>query len=233
MYDRGDFLPPVGEAGQGSRERRSSVIRLFRGAILLLAAASVIGAAACSGSDHAAAPATSGAGFQPAANDEFAQAARGICPEEWKEQYEAWSRRVGMTVYCPTWMPGPLEGEISRDYAVRVPARNGWQLGWAWLEFGDLVHVVFEGYRAKDFPPTCEGKPCFAGRAGTSRVGRFRVVWYLKNRASHTGHVAAIVPQGKDVYVYSMHVAPPSGTVAKTEANLKHVIRDLVPVTAG
>ena len=77
-----------------------------------------------------------------------------------------------MTVYCPGWLPSPIDGVIHGQWnTARVPDKQ-WQLGYAWLEQGELVHVVFEGYPPGTFPPRCEGRPCFAGREpATEDVG--------------------------------------------------------------
>jgi len=101
----------------------------------------------------------------------------------------------------------------------------------AWLENGQLVHVVFEGYPPGTFPPMCEGQPCFGGREpNTEQVAGRTVTWYDHNLASHTGHIAAIFHSLGNVYVISIHVATPVSTVADAKSDLRHIIRSLAPV---
>ena len=159
------------------------------------------------------------------------QAVAKTCPKAWAASWQTWADRVGMTIYCPGWLPSPIDGVIHGQWnTARVPDRQ-WQLGYAWLEQGELVHVVFEGYPPGTFPPTCEGQPCFAGREpATEQVGGQTVTWYDHNLASHTGHIAAIFHSGGNVYVISIHVASPVSTPAKAKSDLRHIIRSLVPM---
>jgi hypothetical protein len=153
------------------------------------------------------------------------------CPKAWAASWQTWADRVGMTIYCPGWLPSPIDGVIHGEWnTARVPDRQ-WQLGYAWLEQGQLVHVVFEGYPPGTFPPTCEGRPCFGGReATTEEVAGRTVTWYDHNLASHTGHIAAIFHSLGNVYVISIHVATPVSTAADAKADLRHIIRSLAPV---
>jgi hypothetical protein len=139
-----------------------------------------------------------------------------------------------MTIYCPGWLPSPIDGVIHGQWnTARVPDKQ-WQLGYAWLEQGELVHVVFEGYPPGTFPPSCEGTPCFGGREPrVEPVGGRGVTWYDHNLASHTGHIAAIFHAGGNVYVISIHVASPVSTPAVAKSDLRHIIRSLAPVRPG
>jgi hypothetical protein len=152
------------------------------------------------------------------------------CPAAWAAGWQRWANRVDARVYCPTFLPNPLTGQIGGQWnTAREPGRS-WQLGYAWLEHDDLVHVIFEGYPATAFPPSCEGIPCFAGKRGTETIAGHRVTWYDRNQASHTGHVAAVFRDGPDVYVVSMHVSRPYGTVRKTTQLVRQMVAGLVPV---
>ncbi|HYX86269.1 MAG TPA: hypothetical protein VE777_14965 [Gaiellales bacterium] len=136
-----------------------------------------------------------------------------------------------MTVYCPGWLPSPIDGVIHGQWNTARVAQRQWQLGYAWLEQGQLVHVVFEGYPPGTFPPECEGRPCFAGREpGTEAVAGHTVTWYDHNLASHTGHIAAVFRAGPDTYVTSIHVASPISTKAIAKADLQHIIRSMSPL---
>jgi hypothetical protein len=185
---------------------------------MLLLAVAAVGAAACGSSGGAE-------GSKPRPN---------TCPKTWSASWHTWADRVGMTIYCPGWLPSPIDGVIHGQWnTARVPDRQ-WQLGYAWLEQGELVHVVFEGYPPGTFPPTCEGEPCFAGREpGTERVGGQTVTWYDHDLASHTGHVAAVFRALGNVYVISIHVASPVSTPQAAKSDLRHIIRSLAPVKPG
>jgi hypothetical protein len=158
-----------------------------------------------------------------------AAAAHG-CPPSWRPGWQKWANKVQMPVYCPGWMPtvtGQIKSQWNTAYA---PGHDNWQLGFAWLEFDNLVHIIFEGYAPKAFPPNCEGSPCFAGYIGSQQVGRFHVRWYDHNLASHTGHIAAIFRANGYIYVVSMHIAPPSTTLTRTKADVVHILKTLTKI---
>jgi hypothetical protein len=183
---------------------------------MLLLALVVVGAAACGSSKEAS-------GSKPKPN---------ACPRAWAASWQMWTNRVGMKLYCPGWLPSPIDGVIHGQWnTARVPDRQ-WQLGYAWLENGELVHVVFEGYPPGTFPPTCEGEPCFSGaETKTEHIAGHDVTWYDRNLASHTGHVAAIFRSFGNVYVISIHVASPVTTTDVAKADLRHIIRSLALLT--
>ena len=157
-----------------------------------------------------------------------------VCPKAWAASWQTWADRVGMTIYCPGWLPSPIDGVIHGQWnTARVPDKQ-WQLGYAWLEQGELVHVVFEGYPPGTFPPDCEGTPCFGGREPqTEQLAGRTVTWYDHNLASHTGHIAAIFHANGNIYVISIHVASPVSTAADAKTDLRHIIRSLAPVRPG
>lgn len=179
----------------------------------------VIGASACGGGGSA----TSSGGASTTG-------AAPACPAAWKAGWQAWANRVDERVYCPSFLPNPLTGEIHGQWNTALAPGKRWQVGYAWLEHDDLVHVVFEGYPAAGWPPSCEGVPCFAGKTGTEDVGGHRVTWYDHNQASHTGHVAAVFRDGRIVYVVSMHVSRPYGTKQKTQSLVRQMVAGLVPL---
>jgi hypothetical protein len=147
------------------------------------------------------------------------------CAKAWKTGWQTWSDKVGMPVWCPGWMPSPIDAIIHGQWNTARIEQHQWQLGYAWLEEGQLVHVVFEGYPEGTFPPRCEGVPCFGGEeAGSERVGGHVVHWYDHNHASHSGHIAGIFRSGTDTYVVSIHVASPVATKAIAKRDLRHII---------
>ena len=109
----------------------------------------------------------------------------------WADGWQDWTDRIGAIVYCPSFFPGPLTAEIDGQWNTAKAPGKEWQLGFAWLEHDQLVHIVFEGYPAGRWPPSCPGQPCFADVAGHERIGGFDVTWYDHNSASHWHHLAA------------------------------------------
>jgi hypothetical protein len=136
-----------------------------------------------------------------------------------------------MTIYCPTFLPTPITGEIGGQWNTAQQPGRAWQLGYAWLEHDELVHVVFEGYPGRAWPVDCEGVPCFAHIVGRQRIGPFQVTWYDHNQASHTGHIAAVFRANGNVYVVSMHIAAPAAPESKTKALVARMVAGLVPIT--
>src|SRR6185312_6625680 len=139
-------------------------------------------AASCSDGNSAAGTAGSAASSAP------------TCPKEWAADWQAWADKVGMTVWCPTYLPSPIDGRIgpANEYnTARSPGRH-WQLGYVWRDedFSGLVHIVFEGMPDKLWPPRCGGMLCFAGPSGRSVVAGHDVRWYIHNMGSSSGHIA-------------------------------------------
>ena len=160
-------------------------------------------------------------------------AAAASCPKQWAADWQDWADKVGMTVWCPTWLPSPIDGRIGpqNEYnTARSPGRH-WQLGYVWRDedFSGLVHVVFEGMPESMWPPRCAGMMCFAGPAGSSTVAGHKVRWYDHNMGSSSGHVAAVFHDDGNAYIVSMHVF---GTVDKqqTQEMVRKIVAGLVAV---
>jgi hypothetical protein len=153
-------------------------------------------------------------------------AVAGGCSKTWAAGWQTWANRVGMTIWCPGWMPGPIDAIIHGQWNTARVAQHQWQLGYAWLEVGQLVHVIFEGYPPGTFPPRCEGNvPCFGGEEPKPETIAGHVVhWYDRNHASHSGHIAAVFTSHGNTYVVSIHVASPVSTKAIAKRDLRHII---------
>ena len=148
------------------------------------------------------------------------------CSKVWAAGWQTWANRVGMPIWCPGWVPDPIDAIIHGQWNTARVAQHQWQLGYAWLEIGQLVHVIFEGYPPGTFPPTCEGNiPCFGGEEPKSETIAGHVVhWYDHNHASHSGHIAAVFTWHGDTYVVSIHVASPVSTKVIAKRDLRHII---------
>ena len=78
-------------------------------------------------------------------------------PSAWAASWQTWADRVGMTIYCPGWLPSPIDGVIHGQWnTARVPDRQ-WQLGYAWLESGRARPHRLRGLSAGDVPADLRG----------------------------------------------------------------------------
>jgi hypothetical protein len=195
------------------------------GAVIAVVAAMLL-AAGCSGSEsedsQAATPAK-----QPA------------CPAKWRAGWQQLANRVGVPVYCPTWMPSPLDAEIggqwNSDGAAVDPDRS-YLVGFLWHEAGSGdVHVNFRAYPGKTAIPRCidtqtsGGKtrrrsiPCFSDARDTRMVRGRKVTVYTVNRDADQWHVLYAWKRRGTLYTVSEHVAPPL-TFTKVVRNLDRLV---------
>src|SRR2546425_7916934 len=96
------------------------------------------------------------------------------CPAAWKSGWQALANRIQAPVYCPTWMPNPLDAKISGQYVDIDSVNKDRSYLISFLEHGDLgsgdVHVNFRGYPGRTTIPTCttvipNGKKTIRGKA--------------------------------------------------------------------
>src|ERR1051326_4057097 len=103
-------------------------------------------------------------------------APKASCPAAWAKGWQALADKVGAPVYCPTWMPNPLDAHIGGQYQDIYSVGKDRSYLVSFLEHGDLgsgdVHVNFRGYPERLTIPTCPGQvkdakvPCFADPVG-------------------------------------------------------------------
>ena len=99
------------------------------------------------------------------------------CPPAWAHGWQSLADKVGSPVYCPTWMPNPLDAKIGGQYQDIYSIGKDHSYLVSFLEHGDLgsgdVHVNFRGYPGRTTIPTLPGAgghdtvPCFATPPGT------------------------------------------------------------------
>lgn len=202
-----------------------------------LGAAIVIGVAlvgsACSGDDSKPA---SAAPAKPAS-----------CPHAWKPGWQRLADRVDATVYCPTWMPSPLDGQIGGqwDNGVSVDPDRSYLVSFLWHEPpAQDVHVNFRGYPGRTKIPMCEdtevvgGKtrkrklPCFSDSQGQRRIGPHNVTVYTVNQGIDQWHVLYAWRAKGSLYTASEHVAKPL-TYRQVTRNLDRLVRGLDQVSPG
>ena len=159
------------------------------------------------------------------------------CPAAWKPGWQQLANDVGTRVYCPSWMPSPIDAEIggqwNSDGAI-VDKDKSYLAGFLWHEAGSGdVHVNFRGYPDRTAVPRCrEGKrsiPCFSDRRGTRKVGDKTVTVYTVSRDADQWHVTYLWREDGTLYTVSEHVAPPL-TFQRVLENLDRIVGGLEAV---
>ena len=167
------------------------------------------------------------------------------CPAGWRAGWQALADEIKAPVYCPSWMPDPLDGKIGGAWANgRFANESGaYLVSFAWFEPSAAgvqeVHVNFRGYPGRAAIPTCEdtltvnGKtvhpksPCFSDPGPGKRFGSTKVAVYTANQGVDTWHVLYAWHHRGSLYTVSEHVAPPY-TYKQVVANLDRITRGLV-----
>jgi hypothetical protein len=154
----------------------------------------------------------------------------------------SWQRladRIDAAVYCPTWLPDPLDGVIgSRGNNIDSVSKDRSYLeSWVWQETGagaagGELHVNLRGYPGRTAVPRCRDAdtearvPCFADPHGTKRFGPIVATLYSSNRDADQWHVAYGWRSGGSFYTVSEHVAPPL-SYAKVVRYLNRIMSSL------
>jgi hypothetical protein len=180
------------------------------------------------------AAALAGCSFRNEAKETAAAPAPRGCPADWKPGWQRLANRVDIPVYCPSWMPSPLDASIGGQWNSAGPVVNtdrSYLVGFLWHEAssGD-VHVNFRGYPGRAAIPRCrDGKrsiPCFSDPRGTRRVGDKQVTVYTVSRDADQWHVTYVWRRAGTLYTVSEHVAPPL-TFRRVVANLDRLVGGL------
>src|SRR5438128_12692550 len=80
------------------------------------------------------------------------------CPAAWRGGWQALANRIQAPVYCPTWMPDPLDARIGGRYGngESVSRDRSYLISFIWREPGSgEVHVNLRGYPGRTRIPTC------------------------------------------------------------------------------
>lgn len=196
---------------------------------LLLIAAFSLAAAGCGGASKEAAPAPPA----PAAT----------CPAEWKAGWQKLADRIDAPVYCPSWMPDPLTGDIAGPWnnIDSVDPDRSYLIGFVWQERGQEIHVNFRGYPGVTSIPTCRsvelvgGKkveetiPCFADKQRDGTIAGRDYEMYTVNQDADQWHVLYAWRHDGSLYTLSQHIAPPL-TYPMIIRTLNRMMRSLVLV---
>lgn len=168
-----------------------------------------------------------------------AEAASTSCPTAWRVGWQKLANRIHAPVYCPTWMPDPLDARIGGGYANGefVDPDRSYLVSFVWMEPGSgEVHVNFRGYPGKTKIPTCSDLttdkpvPCFSDPSGVVRRGDIAARVYTANQGADQWHILYAWRRAGSLYALSEHVAPPY-TYDQVAANLKRMLAGLVLVS--
>lgn len=168
-----------------------------------------------------------------------AEAAAPACPAAWRTGWQKLAHRIKAPVYCPTWMPHPLDARIGGDYAngESVSRDRSYLVSFIWFEPGTgEVHVNFRGYPGNTKIPTCSDLttdkpvPCFSDPKGRVRAGEITARVYTANQGADQWHVLYAWRRSGSLYALSEHVAAPY-TYAQVVRNLKRMLTGLVVVS--
>jgi hypothetical protein len=173
-------------------------------------------------------------------------APKASCPTAWAKGWQALANKVGAPVYCPTWMPNPLDAHIGGQYEDIYSIGSDRSYLVSFLAHGDLgsgdVHVNLRGYPGRTTIPTCQtivlvgkktlrGKtPCFADASGKVRENGIVATVYTVNQDADQWHILLAWRHKGSLYTVSEHVINPYDSASRVLANMKHVLRTLVLV---
>lgn len=142
-----------------------------------------------------------------------------------------WQRlanQIHAPVYCPGWMPDPLDGVIGGQWnnIHSVSSDGSYLIGFIWFERGSgELHVNLRGYPGRASIPRCPGDvrgskvPCFADPHGHVRANGIDATVYTVNQGADQWHVLLGWHRGRSLYTLSQHVAAP--------LTYRHVVVDL------
>ena len=171
---------------------------------------------------------------------------QGGCPAAWRSGWQALANKIQAPVYCPTWMPNPLNAKIGGDYIDINSVSKDRSYLISFLEHGDAgsgdVHVNFRGYPGSTAIPRCKtvipngtktirGKTaCFSGEAGVEAAPGIRATVYRVNQDADQWHILLAWKHKGSLYTVSEHVIKPFDNSTIVLKNLSRLLRSLVLV---
>jgi hypothetical protein len=195
---------------------------------VLAVAAFGIALAGCSGDDTRSG---SGAGDAAAESRSGQLTAAPKCPPSSREGWQKLADRIGAAVYCPSWLPAPLTGEIGGEWnsTRSIKSDRSYLIGFIWFERGSgEVHVNLRGYPGRSATPDCNGQPCFSDLRAEKQVGGLHLQMFTVNRGADTWHVLYSWKLNGSLYAVSQHVVPALGlTVDSVTRNLDRIVKGL------
>ena len=180
-----------------------------------------------------------------------AAAAKGApsCPTAWRAGWQKLADRIQAPVYCPSWLPGPLTGEIGGRWnnIHSVDRDRSYLEGFVWQETGPAaitgeIHVNLRGYPGRTRIPTCIDTrtvskdkvvrtkvPCFSDARLTRTIAGRKVTLYTVNQDADQWHILYAWRADGSLYTLSQHLAPPL-TYRKVLGSLDRMMTRLVLV---
>jgi hypothetical protein len=168
------------------------------------------------------------------------------CPAKWNAGWQKLANKINAPVYCPTWMPNPLDAKIGGQYEDIYSIGKDRSYLVSFLEHGDEgsgdVHVNFRGYPGRTKVPTCsttipQGKktirgttPCFSDAHGTQKAPGISAIAYRVNQGADQWHVLLAWKHDGSLYTVSQHVILPYDSSTKVLRNLDRLLKSLVLV---
>ena len=162
------------------------------------------------------------------------------CPQSWAEGWQALANKVQVPVYCPTWMPNPLNAKIGGQYEDIYSIGKDRSYLVSFLEHGDLgsgdVHVNFRGYPGRVAVPKCPAPvghgttPCFSNPVAHLSANGIRATVYQVNQGADQWHILLAWHYHGTLYAVSEHVIPPYRYSTQVRHNLTVLLKSLVLV---
>ena len=174
-----------------------------------------------------------GASAQPAARASSTPS----CPTAWKAGWQKLARTVAAPVYCPGWMPNPIDGRIGGEWnGLRIVDKHGgFLVSFIYQETGSgEVHVNFHRWPGTRMP-LCRAEtsqrmiPCYSDPGGRTRANGIDATLYTVSRDADQWHLSYLWRHDGATYVVSEHVAPPY-TFKRVRQNVTRILRSLVLV---
>ena len=163
-----------------------------------------------------------------------------MCPQAWSAGWQKLANRVDAPVYCPTWMPNPLDAKIGGQYQDIYSIGRDRSYLVSFLEHGDLgsgdVHVNFRGYPRRLSVPRCpapvgHGKtPCFSDPVAHMTANGIRATVYQVNQGADQWHILLAWHYRGSLYTVSEHVIAPYRFSTQVKRNLALLLKSLVLV---
>ena len=175
-----------------------------------------------------------GAGAKDAAPAQAATQKAAGCPASWTPGWQKLANRIHADVYCPSWMPNPLDGRIGSDVYQfeQVDKQGGYLVSFVYYETGSTeVHVNFHRWPGTRMPLCRDIKskrmiPCYSDAAGTTTANGIAATFYTVSRDADQWHLSYLWRHAGATYVVSEHVAPPY-SFQKVKANITRVLQSL------
>jgi len=168
------------------------------------------------------------------------------CPAAWAAGWQKLANKIQAPVYCPTWMPNPLDAKIGGQYIDINSVGKDRSYLISFLEHGDVgsgdVHVNFRGYPGRMQIPTCttvipngkktiRGKTaCFSNANGTRRANGITATIYTVNQDADQWHILLAWHHHGSLYTVSEHVIKPYLSASLVMKNLDRLLAGLVLV---